>query len=104
MHHDPVELVGVTIHHAAEAVAVLLFIGDGRRVGGRVVRRMLTRVRHVPAIRARSRFTNIRPASATTPRRSSGAHSAVRCCNCSGLPDGAPEPTAMCSTARRSTR
>jgi hypothetical protein len=29
MHHDPVELVGVTIHHAAEAVAVLLFIGTG---------------------------------------------------------------------------
>lgn len=25
--HDPVELVGVTIRHAAEAVAVVLFIG-----------------------------------------------------------------------------
>lgn len=24
---DPVELVGITIHHAAEAVAVVLFIG-----------------------------------------------------------------------------
>jgi hypothetical protein len=27
MTRDPVELVGVTIHHAAEAVAVVLFIG-----------------------------------------------------------------------------